>query len=51
MKAVGRKRTRFLDDLRNRRIYWELKEKDEDRRSWKEQFFNQTLGRSIRYLP
>ena len=34
MKGVGRRRTRLLDDLRNRRIYWELKEEAEDRRRW-----------------
>ena len=26
MKGVGRRRTQLLDDLRNRRRYWELKE-------------------------
>ena len=25
-KGVGRRRTQLLDDLRNRRRYWELKE-------------------------
>jgi hypothetical protein len=28
----GRRRTQFLDDLRNRRRYWELKEEAEDRK-------------------
>jgi hypothetical protein len=27
---VGRRRTQLLDDLRNRKIYWELKEEAED---------------------
>ena len=26
MKGVGRRRTQLLDDMRNRRRYWELKE-------------------------
>ena len=30
MKGVGRRRTQLLDDLRNRRRYWELKEEAED---------------------
>ena len=30
VKGVGRKRTQLLDDLRNRRCYWELKEEAED---------------------
>ena len=32
VKEVGRRRTQLLDDLRNRRRYWELKEKAEDRK-------------------
>ena len=32
VKGVGR-RTQLLDDLRNRRRYWELKEEAEDRNS------------------
>ena len=36
-KEVGRKRTQLLDYLRNRR-YWELKEKVEDKKWWKQQF-------------
>jgi hypothetical protein len=31
VKGAGR-RTRLLDDLRNRRRYWELKEEDKDRK-------------------
>ena len=31
VKGVGRRRTQLLDDLRNRRRYWELKEEAEDR--------------------
>ena len=38
VKGVGRRRTKLLDDLRNRRRYWELKE--EDRKRWKRQFIN-----------
>ena len=30
LKGVGRRRAQFLDDLRNRRRYWELKEETED---------------------
>ena len=29
VKGVGRRRTQLLDDLRNRRRYWELKEEAE----------------------
>jgi hypothetical protein len=42
MKGVGRRRTHLLDDLRNRRIYWELKEEAEDRKSWERQFMTRT---------
>jgi hypothetical protein len=38
VKGVGI-RTQFLDDLRNRRRYWE---EAEDRKRWKQQFINQT---------
>ena len=31
-KGVGRRRTQLLDDLRNRRRYWEFKEEAEDRK-------------------
>ena len=31
VKGVGRRITQLLDDLRIRRIYWELKEEAEDR--------------------
>ena len=48
VKGVERRRT--LDDLRNRRRYWELKEEAEDRNRWKRPFTNQT--REIHtYLP
>jgi hypothetical protein len=30
VNGVGRRRTQLLDDLRNRRRYWELKEEAED---------------------
>ena len=32
MKEVGRIRTQLLDDFRNRRRYWELKEEAEDKK-------------------
>ena len=35
VKRVGRSRTQLLEDLRNRRRYWELKEEAEDRNRWK----------------
>ena len=40
IKGVGRRtgRTQLLEDLRNRRRYWELKEEAEDRERWKRQF-------------
>ena len=37
-----RRRTKLLDDLRNRKRYWDLKKEAEDRRRWKRQFINQT---------
>jgi hypothetical protein len=42
VKGVGRRRTHLLDDLRNRRRYWELKEEAEDRKRWRQQFINRT---------
>jgi hypothetical protein len=30
VKGVGRRKTQLLHDLKNRRRYWELKEKAED---------------------
>ena len=39
VKGVGRRRTQLLDDLRNSRRYWELKEEAEDR---KQHFINRT---------
>jgi hypothetical protein len=30
IKVVGRRRTQLLEDMRNRRRYWELKEEAED---------------------
>ena len=38
VKGVRRRRTQLLDDLRNRRRYWELKEEAEDRKRWRRQF-------------
>ena len=35
VKGVGTKITQFLDDLRNRRRYWELKKEAEDCKRWK----------------
>ena len=40
LKGVGRLRTQILEDLRNRRRYWELKEEAEDQSRWKRQFIN-----------
>ena len=34
VKGVGRRRTQLLDDLRNRKRYWKLKKKAEDRKRW-----------------
>ena len=42
VNGVGRRRTQLLDDLRNRRRYWDLKEEYEDRKRWKRQFINRT---------
>ena len=41
VKGEGRsRRIQLLDDLRNRRRYWELKVKAEDRKRWRRQFIN-----------
>jgi hypothetical protein len=41
MEVKGvRRRTQLLDDLRNRKRYWEQKEEAEDRNRWKQQFIN-----------
>ena len=40
VKGVGRTRTQVLDDMRNRRKYWELKEEAEDRNRWRRQFIS-----------
>ena len=42
VKGVGRRVTQLLDDLRNRRRHWKLKEEAEDRKRWKPQFINPT---------
>ena len=43
VKGVGRRRRiQLLDDLRNIRIYRDLKEEAEDRKRWRRQFINQT---------
>jgi hypothetical protein len=34
VKGTRIRRTQFLDNLRNRRRYWELKEKAEDPKKW-----------------
>jgi hypothetical protein len=39
-EVKGVARTQFLDDLRNRRRYWELKEEAEHPKRWKRQFIN-----------
>ena len=38
VKGIGRRRTQFLYDFRNRKIYWELKKEAEDRERWKREF-------------
>jgi hypothetical protein len=40
VKGVGRRRTQLLDDLRNRRRYWELKEEVEDRKGGNDGFLH-----------
>jgi hypothetical protein len=42
VKGVGRRRTQLLEDLGNRRRYWELKEEAKDRKRWRRQFINRT---------
>ena len=51
VNGVGRRRTQLLEDLRNRRRYWELKGKAENRKRWKLQFLNRTQGRNTTCLP
>ena len=46
VKKVGRRRTQLLDDLKNRRRYWELKEKVEDRK-----YGDGSLSIEHKYLP
>ena len=41
VKEVGRRRTEFFDDFRNRRRFWELKEEAEDRKRWKVRLSNE----------
>ena len=40
VRGVGRRRTQLLDDLRDRRSYWELKEEAVDQKRWRRQFIN-----------
>ena len=40
VKGVGRRRTQLLDDLRNKRRYWELTEEAEDRKRWRRLFIS-----------
>ena len=47
VKGVGRRRTQLLDDLRNRRWYWELKEEAEGKKRWRRQF----ISSEHKYLP
>ena len=46
VKGVERRRTQLLDDLRNRRRYWELKEEAEDRKD-----ADDSLSIEHKYLP
>ena len=41
VKGVGRRKL-ILDDLRNRRRYWKLKEEAEDQKRWIRQFISRT---------
>ena len=51
VKGVGRRIIQLLDDLRNRRRHWELKEDAEDRKKWRIQFNVCTLIRYKHYRP
>ena len=46
VKAAGRRTAQLLDDLRNRRRYWELKDEAEDRIDGKD-----SLSTEHKYLP
>jgi len=48
-KGVGKRRTKLLDVLRNKRNYWEIKEEVQDRKSLKRQFIPRTKGRNKNY--
>ena len=50
VKRVERRRTQLLGDLKDRRRYWELKEKVKDRSIWKRQFITWTEGRNTSSL-
>ena len=43
LKGLVRRRTHFHDDLRDRRIHWELKQQAEDQQKLKLQFINYFL--------
>jgi len=50
MKGVGRRRTKLLEDLRNRKGYWGLKDKAECKKRCKRQFINSTQDREKHLL-
>ena len=52
VNGVGRRITKLLDDLRNRRRYWELKKEAEHRNRWKRQLHQSNIrNKYIQYLP
>ena len=42
VKGVGKRTAQLVDNLRNRRKYWEQNEEAEDRKKWKPQFNSRT---------
>lgn len=40
-RRLGRRKIQLLDDLRERRKYWELKDEAEDRQRWRQHFSGQ----------
>ena len=43
VEGVGRRRTQLLDDLRNRRRSWELKEDVEDKKKVEPMFYHKNI--------
>ena len=49
VKGVARRRTQFFDDLRNRKIHWELKEEAEEETKTKTTVFQSNIRKKYEY--